>query len=112
MVFDERGRRMFPLRFDMHPWFFKSKGAQVMRFRRGLMLLACLLASVATLAAQETTGSVRGRIVDSQGLGVPGVSVTATGPQGSKTATSDTERRFNVPFLTPGAYTVRAQPHG
>src|SRR5438128_7476648 len=99
MVFDERGRRMFPLRFDMHPWFFKSKGAQVMRFRRGLMLLACLLASVATLAAQETTGNVRGRIVDSQGLGVPGVSGTVTGLQGSKSATSVTVGRCYVPFL-------------
>jgi hypothetical protein len=62
--------------------------------------------------AQETTGTLRGRVSDSQGLAVPGVVVTATGPQGAKTATSDQDGRFNMPFLTPGLYTVRAELTG
>jgi len=62
--------------------------------------------------AQETTGTLRGRVSDSQGLAVPGVVVTATGPQGAKTATSDPDGRFNMPFLTPGLYTVRAELTG
>ena len=33
-------------------------------------------------AAQETTGAIGGRIVDAQGLAVPGATVTATGSQG------------------------------
>jgi outer membrane receptor for ferrienterochelin and colicin len=35
--------------------------------------------------AIETTGTIKGRIVDAQGLAIPGVAVTATGPQGGTT---------------------------
>jgi len=82
-----------------------------MAFRRMAFLLAVLLAST-SLYAQETTGTVKGRIVDAQGLAIPGVTVTVTGTQGSKTAVSDAEGRYNIPFLTPGVYTVRAELQG
>ena len=62
--------------------------------------------------AQETTGSIAGRVSDPQGLAVPGATVTITGPQGSQTFTADTEGRFNAPFLTPGTYTVRTELQG
>ena len=62
--------------------------------------------------AQETTGTVSGLIVDAQGLAVPGVTLTVTGPQGSKTAVSDSAGRFTVPFLTPGSYSVRSELKG
>ena len=61
---------------------------------------------------QELTGSIAGRIVDAQGLVVPGVTVTVTGSQGPKTVVTDSEGRFTVPFLTPGAYTVHAELQG
>ena len=64
-----------------------------------------------TAFAQETTGAIAGRIADAQGLAVPGVTVTVTGPQGAKTAVTDAEGRFSIPFLTPGAYVVRAELH-
>ena len=63
-------------------------------------------------AAQDTTGTISGRIVDGQGLAVPGVTVTVTGPQGTKPAVTDREGRFTVPFLTPGSYAVRAELQG
>jgi hypothetical protein len=50
--------------------------------------------------------------VDAQGLAVPGVTVTAAGPQGSKSTVSDSEGRFNIPFLTPGTYDIRAELSG
>src|ERR1051325_395160 len=85
--------------------------------RVGVRVVGCLAALVfMTLAipalAQETTGTIRGRVVDSQGLAVPGVSVTATGPQGTKAAVTDSEGRFNIPFLTPGTYSVRSELQG
>ena len=83
-----------------------------MRLRNVTILLAFLLASAGLTLAQETTGTIQGRIVDQQGLAVPGATVTATGPQGTKTATTDSEGRFNLPFLTPGVYSVRAQLQG
>jgi Carboxypeptidase regulatory-like domain len=63
-------------------------------------------------AAQDTTGSVTGRITDAQGLAVPGVTVTATGPQGMRIVITDGEGRFTVPFLTPGTYRVHAELQG
>jgi len=61
---------------------------------------------------QETTGTINGRVIDAQGLAVPGVSITVTGAQGSKRATTDAEGRFSVPFLTPGKYDVKAELSG
>ena len=60
----------------------------------------------------ETTGTISGRIVDEQGLAVPGVVVTAIGSQGTKATTTDGEGRFTVPFLTPGLYALRAELQG
>ena len=83
-----------------------------MRLRYVIALLSMMLSSVVLFAAQETTGRITGRIVDPQGLAVPGVSVTVSGPQGVKSVTTDSDGRFNVPFLTPGVYTVRAELQG
>ena len=44
--------------------------------------LATLIALAAPISAQETTGTVRGRVIDAQGLAVPGVTITVTGVQG------------------------------
>jgi hypothetical protein len=82
-----------------------------MLFRRTAFLLVLLLAGT-SLYAQETTGTVKGRIVDAQGLAIPGVTVTVTGTQGAKAAVTDAEGRYNIPFLTPGTYTVRAELQG
>src|SRR5262245_25763335 len=82
---------------------------------RRLSIAHAVLFFVITSAAahaQSTTGRISGRIVDAQDLAVPGVTVTVSGSQGSKTVVSDSEGRFNVPFLTPGSYTVRAELQG
>ena len=85
-----------------------------MRNRASAILMALLLALVGASAAsaQETTGTLTGKLTDTQGLAVPGATVTVTGPQGAKTFTTDTDGRFNAPFLTPGTYTVRAELTG
>lgn len=67
----------------------------------GLLALATIPAS-----AQDTTGGIAGRVVDSSGLPLPGVTVTATGAQGVKTAVSDPQGRYAIPFLIPGVYVV------
>ena len=70
------------------------------------MVLWLSLAGVA--AAQETTGTLIGRLTDPQGLALPGVTVTITGPQGARSVVTETDGTYRVPFLTPGTYDVRA----
>src|SRR4051794_37438770 len=89
-----------------------TQGAHSMRFLKSTAMFAIFLLTALTANAQETTGTIRGRIVDTQGLAVPGANVTATGPQGAKTTVSDAEGRFSIPFLTPGVFTVRGELQG
>ena len=85
-----------------------------MRNRASAILMALLIALVGavTASAQETTGTLTGKLTDTQGLAVPGATVTVTGPQGARSFTTDTDGRFNAPFLTPGTYSVRAELTG
>lgn len=83
-----------------------------MRIRMSAVVAALLLAVASVASAQGTTGTLAGRLVDTQGLAVPGATVTVTGPQGTKSAVSDGEGRFSVPFLVPGRYDVRAELQG
>ena len=76
--------------------------------------LAILVGSISTAAAaaQDTTGMISGRVADAQGLAMPGVTVTVKGPQGDKTAVTDNDGRYTIPFLTPGSYAVHAELSG
>ena len=80
--------------------------------RQMAMVIAVLLAGTISVFGQETTGTMTGQVVDAQGLAIPGVTVTITGTQGAKTVVSDGEGRFDVPFLTPGKYAVKAELQG
>ena len=83
-----------------------------MQLRNVALTLAIALLSISSLQAQETTGRIEGRVVDAQLLPVLGATVTATGPQGEKTVTTETDGRFTVPLLTPGLYRLRAEYQG
>ncbi|HEY1305292.1 MAG TPA: TonB-dependent receptor [Vicinamibacterales bacterium] len=80
--------------------------------RMSAFLVALALAVTSTAYAQEIGGTLSGRVLDAQKLPVPGVTVTATGQQGARTAVSDADGRFSIPFLTPGNYDVRAELQG
>jgi hypothetical protein len=83
-----------------------------MRIFTTAVLLALGLTLASPTSAQETSGILAGRLQDPQGLALPGVTVTVTGTQGVKTAVSDAEGAFRVPFLVPGSYDVRAELQG
>jgi len=90
---------------------FKEK--RTMYARISAVLVALVLTFTTGLAAaQETTGSLGGQVVDAQGLAIPGASVTVTGPQGARTIVTDAEGRYAAPFLTPGVYNVRVELQG
>jgi len=83
-----------------------------MHARTTVLLVAVMLNLGGLASAQQTTGNLSGRILDRQDLPIPGVAVTVTGPQGSRTSITDAEGRYTVPFLVPGTYTVRAELQG
>lgn len=83
-----------------------------MRIRMSAMIAALSLILTGTAYAQATTGTLTGRLVDAQGLAVPGATVTVTGPQGARSFVTDADGRFSAPFLVPGTYDVRAELQG
>ena len=72
----------------------------------GLALALALAADAAGQGSQ--TGTIRGAAVDSQGLSLPGVTVTVGSPslQGTRTAVTDINGNYALPQLPPGAYSV------
>ena len=77
------------------------------RFSVGVVVLSWLLCA-ATASAQQTS-SIAGVVKDTSGGVLPGVTVEAASPaliEKVRTATSDSEGRFNIVDLQPGTYTV------
>ena len=74
------------------------------------LLLAALIAAPAL--AQTLTGAINGTIKDEQGAVLPGVTVTLTGKQGSKTQVTDASGTYRFPALEAGAYEVAAELTG
>ncbi|PYQ79177.1 MAG: hypothetical protein DMG03_26485, partial [Acidobacteria bacterium] len=75
------------------------------------VVLACLFASSSAFAqggGASTTGSINGKVADSSGAVLPGVTVTASSPSlmGVQTTVSDTSGNYRFPALPPGTYTV------
>ena len=66
------------------------------------LVLACAFANNA--AAQQTTGTISGRVLDAQGSAVPGVTVTARSADTGfvRTEVSDTEGVYRLQALPVG----------
>ena len=80
----------------------------------GLMLAALVLLAAGAASAQSTTGTVSGRVIDGQGLPVPGVTVSANSPnlQGVRTAVTSENGDFIITLLPSGAYTLTFELSG
>ncbi len=78
------------------------------RFKSLMPLAALLLAAVPLLAQTNPTGTISGKVLDPDGLAVPGVTVTVESPalQGTRAATTSTNGDYIIPFLPAGDYTV------
>ncbi len=79
-------------------------------------LVALLLVPAVPLLAQETltSASITGRVVDPSGAVVPQATVSAlqSATNETYTAYTDDQGRFRFPFLSVGAYSIRAQASG
>jgi hypothetical protein len=82
--------------------------------KTSLSVVAAMLLTVVVAAAQTTTGTITGRISDTQGLGVPGVTITVASPnlQGVRTIVSSENGDYIVPLLPPGEYKVTFELSG
>src|SRR5262249_30938366 len=98
------------------------QGRMLFLFRRppGMkkIIMAMIVCAVVGLApradAQQTTGSITGRILDAQNAAVPGVTVTAKNPQTGFTRSdvSDSEGVYRLTALPVGTYDVTAELSG
>ncbi|MDH5743992.1 MAG: TonB-dependent receptor, partial [Candidatus Aminicenantes bacterium] len=81
-----------------------------------LVVLLCL-ALVSSLNAQATTreaSTIRGVVTDNEGVPLPGVTVTVTGPalMGSRSGVTNDQGAFRIPLLPVGTYTLTAELTG
>ena len=74
------------------------------------MVLACALILPGPGLAQQTTGTIAGRIVDDQDAAIPGAVVTASSPVTGlvRETTSDESGLYRLASLPVGTYTVAA----
>src|SRR5438552_2664116 len=92
----------------------QTGGLMMRRLRTWLLCAAALLAAATIAAAQTTTGTISGRVVDSQGLTLPGVTVSAESPnlQGVRTITTSENGDYVFTLLPPGAYKITLELSG
>ena len=79
-----------------------------------LLIAGCLCVVAANVHAQDvlTKGTIGGTVTDPAGASVPGATITVSGPQVQRTATSNDNGVFRVENLEPGTYTVRVEQSG
>jgi hypothetical protein len=73
-----------------------------------------LLLTLSAFAQGDQSGALRGRLTSSDGLSLPGVTVTVSSSalQGTRSTTSDVNGNYTIPGLPAGNYTVRLELTG
>jgi hypothetical protein len=82
------------------------------RFLARVFLAMCVAAG--SLAAQVTTASIYGTVIDSSGAAIPGATITAVNEQtgSSMSATSGPSGEFTLTNLPIGTYSVTVEARG
>ncbi len=85
-----------------------------MKVRFAAWVLACVALLGANAFAQQTTGTILGRVLDAQGAAIPGVSVTARNPATgfTRTVVSDSQGVYRLSALNVGQYEVTVELAG
>jgi len=79
-----------------------------------LLILCCVAGSAASASAQETTGTITGRVTDQNGAAVVGAQVTVTDAERGfeRTFQTNDEGIYTAPQLRIGTYTVTIENPG
>lgn len=82
--------------------------------RQPVIVMAALLTLAASLPAQETRGSIRGRVIDSSGAVIPNATVGAINIATNVTVStqSNADGNYEISFLLPGHYGLTAELTG
>ncbi|HEY3052688.1 MAG TPA: carboxypeptidase-like regulatory domain-containing protein, partial [Thermoanaerobaculia bacterium] len=88
-----------------------------MNFRITKVLVTALLVAITiapAIAQTSTTGAIEGKVTDSSGATLPGVTVEIQSPQlqGTKTEVTDSRGMFRFSLLPPGTYSLTASLSG
>src|SRR5262245_9384134 len=85
-----------------------------MRLVAAVLAIASAAVLNVNVLAQQTNGTIVGRVLDAQGAAVPGVSVTATNPQNgfTRTVVSDSEGTYRLTALQVGTYELKVELSG
>jgi outer membrane receptor protein involved in Fe transport len=76
-------------------------------------LLAAVALTLPPATAQElTTGTLAGKVSDPAGKPIAGAVIITTSQYGTRTADTDADGEYILPFLRPGTYTVRVEAPG
>lgn len=80
----------------------------------GFISVFLLVVAASAFAQGEQSGAIRGRLTSSDGLALPGVSVTveSTALQGTRSTTSDVNGNYMIPGLPAGEYSVKLELQG
>jgi len=75
-----------------------------------IFCLAIFSTGIYPLRAQESRGTINGRVVDPTGAAIAGVDVRAVNQQTGVAATAKTNElgNYSIPFLVPGTYKLSA----
>ena len=80
----------------------------------GFISVFILAIAASAFAQGDQSGAMRGHLTSSDGLALPGVTVTVASPalQGTRSATSDVNGNYAIPGLPAGDYSVRLELQG
>jgi len=90
------------------------KGSSKMKKFMVLFLVLFIGLAVSPTMAQDlsTTGSIGGKVIDSNGAAVPGATVTVEGAIGERSTVAHSDGVFEIQNLIPGDYTVKVTQSG
>src|SRR5687767_4000866 len=80
----------------------------------GLLVLTCCVCLTTRTIAQENTAELRGRVVDSQDAGIPGVTIVITNEATGvyRQSVSNADGSYFISGIAPGVYTLEAELSG